>query len=128
MALQKPARVEDPELLHLISRLPCVACAKPGRLEDLDWVLHNLDRAPRISDPHHLTSKGAGGDDKADNVMPLCRDHHNEVEAPNRGLTWMLTRYPAMRDWLVTAGRKDLIRAHAQRLADHIEDRLGAKG
>lgn len=30
-------------------------------------------------DAHHIRSRGAGGDDTADNLMPLCRDHHQEV-------------------------------------------------
>lgn len=30
-------------------------------------------------DPHHITHRGAGGDDIPENVITLCRHHHNLV-------------------------------------------------
>ena len=32
----------------------------------------------RPSDPAHIQTKGAGGSDTAENLMPLCRMHHSE--------------------------------------------------
>jgi hypothetical protein len=78
-------------------------------MTDLDWVLANLEQAPRRSDPHHITGRGAGGSDTADNCIPLCREHHNEVEAPFKGMGWMLKQYPALVDWLERAGRYDVL-------------------
>lgn len=31
------------------------------------------------AEPHHIKSKGSGGDDHIDNLAPLCRAHHTEV-------------------------------------------------
>lgn len=30
-------------------------------------------------DPHHVKTRGAGGKDTLDNLMPLCREHHTEI-------------------------------------------------
>lgn len=29
--------------------------------------------------PHHIRSRGAGGDDSAENLLPLCTSHHTEI-------------------------------------------------
>lgn len=76
--------------------------------ENFRWILDNIEAAPRISDPHHVTTRGAGGDDVETNVMPLCRRHHDEVEAPFKGYSYMIPRYPALRDWLILAKRFDV--------------------
>jgi hypothetical protein len=31
------------------------------------------------SDPHHYKTRGAGGDDSLENLISLCRKHHNEI-------------------------------------------------
>jgi len=49
------------EHAEYIRTLPCAACHKPGP-----------------SDPHHVKSRGAGGNDEA-NLIPLCRVHHTEI-------------------------------------------------
>jgi hypothetical protein len=105
--LSKEKRVEDPGLLKLISKLPCMACEPPLQ-EDLNWVLENLDIAPRRSDPHHVTSRGAGGDDTPENLMPLCRRHHNEWEDPFKGPKFVIENYPGVKIWLTEAGRFDV--------------------
>jgi hypothetical protein len=104
----KPKRVVDKELLRVVSKLPCLACPMPSP-EEYFWILSNMEAAPRISDPHHVTSRGAGGGDTATNVMPLCRGHHNEWEAPWRGPGFMVRNYPRVREWLYGAERFDVL-------------------
>ena len=31
-------------------------------------------------DPHHILSRGAGGDDALENIITLCRRHHDLVK------------------------------------------------
>ena len=31
-------------------------------------------------DPHHIKTKGSGGDDTRENLITLCRKHHNEAQ------------------------------------------------
>ena len=104
------AALKKLDIRQLVSRLPCVCCPLPETArEDIQWILENLDIAPKISDPHHLTSRGAGGGDEPENVISMCRDHHNEVEAPWGGLARMIQKYPRLRIWLEEAGRQDLL-------------------
>jgi hypothetical protein len=72
---------------------PFRPCPKPRRIEDrktIDWVLHKRDgccmyglhthRTRACSgplDPHHIQTRGAGGDDVPENLITLCRTHHN---------------------------------------------------
>lgn len=92
MKIPKPKRKTDPHLLRLIRELPCTACGRIGP-----------------SDPHHVTSVGAGGGDIPENVMPLCRRHHADVNAPFRGLGWLVREWPSVREWLVDMGREDVL-------------------
>jgi len=54
----RPTR--NKELLKLIAKKACLVCSKGP------------------CDPHHVQSRGAGGEDSEENVNPLCRDHHTE--------------------------------------------------
>lgn len=68
---------------------------KRSRVEDLDllrWVvekrdgvcLYGLFKRDGCSgglDPHHIVHRGAGGDDVEENIITLCRKHHNEAHA-----------------------------------------------
>lgn len=56
----KPKRIEDRKLLDTYHSMKCMACPA------------------RSSDPAHIKSKGSGGDDVPENLMPLCRIHHTE--------------------------------------------------
>ena len=43
-------------------------------------------------DPAHVKSRGARGDDIPENIMSLCRDHHNEQG--RIGILSFLKKYP----------------------------------
>jgi hypothetical protein len=58
-------------------------------------------------DAHHVTSVGAGGDDVADNVMPLCRQHHAAVH--QYGWSKSCKKYPGVYKWLLAHGRDDIL-------------------
>jgi 5-methylcytosine-specific restriction endonuclease McrA len=67
-----------------------VACPKPSRIVDEEAVrrvrkrdgvcLYGLiakDGCSGGTDVHHIVSRGAGGGDTMDNMILLCRRHHN---------------------------------------------------
>lgn len=67
--------------------------AKPIRTEDpalLRWVVEERDRACLYGmfhggcqfglDPHHLQKRSQGGSDVKENVITLCRRHHDMAE------------------------------------------------
>lgn len=93
-------RKSDRDLLDHIATLPCICC-EPGR-----------QSLP--TDPHHVTTVKAGGDDIATNVMPLCRKHHTEWHKSGPGK--MIEKYGAVKTWLELAGRDDVF-ARARRTA-----------
>lgn len=73
----KRVRDSDPAFLDAMRQIPCLVCRKPG------------------SEPHHIRTKGSGGDDSAWNVIPLCPDHHTlGSDAWHRNETRFLTRFP----------------------------------
>lgn len=86
---QKKKRVDDASLLASVRQLSCLACGKTP------------------CDAHHVTSRKAGGDDTFQNVMPLCRRHHQEWHQV--GPVRMFRRYPYVRVWLSLAGRDDVL-------------------
>lgn len=56
-----------PENLEKIRQRPCLVCKRPPP-----------------SDPHHVKSRGAGGTDEMENLIPLCRRHHVEIHQIGR--------------------------------------------
>lgn len=82
-------RIIDLELLQIVRQLPCMACHAVG-----------------TNHPHHITSRGAGGSDTAQNVIPLCAEHHSlwHQEGPGH----MAKNYPSIYHWLKMAGREDV--------------------
>lgn len=58
--MNKPRRIVDEGLLEEVRRLPCAVCG----------------RGP--VDPAHIKSRGAGGPDTLENLLPLCRSHHTQ--------------------------------------------------
>lgn len=62
------------------------------------------DNGEFLSDPHHVRSRGAGGSD-IDNVIPLCRRHHQMFH--QEGLPRMEDKYGTKFNSLARAfGRK----------------------
>jgi len=53
-----------------ISHLPCCVCYGGGASSGI------------LSDPHHVKTKGAGGQDW--HLVPLCRFHHQQFHAMGR--------------------------------------------
>ncbi|GAF84320.1 unnamed protein product [marine sediment metagenome] len=87
----KNKRIEDEEVLESFRRLPCVVC----------------DCAPP-SDPCHITSKGAGGGDAEENLISMCREHHQEQHG--KGWIWMCEQYYNLKVVLEGKGRHDVFR------------------
>lgn len=85
----KPKRHQDSKLLEIVRNQKCTVCQK--------WP----------SDPHHITSRGAGGGDTGDNVIPLCRKHHTEWHS--RGPIHMVSTYVKVYDWLKIHDRIDIL-------------------
>ncbi len=85
----KPKRVVNKKLLKMIAEAPCTVCLKYP------------------SDPHHITSVGAGGGDVVENVMPLCRTHHDEWHRGGPGK--MIRKYRYVLLWLEFHKRTDVI-------------------
>lgn len=86
----KKKRIVDKELKIKISGKPCQAC-----------------RRYPPSDPHHVTTVGAGGDDVPENLIPLCRVCHQEWH--KSGPTIMVKKYPSIMDWVVEMNRQDIL-------------------
>jgi hypothetical protein len=87
---QKKQRIVDRGLVNTVKLLPCLACG-----------------VEPCGDAHHVTTKGAGGDDVATNLMPLCREHH--VEAHVIGMIDFSKNYMIVRHWLKFAERYDVL-------------------
>lgn len=75
--LEKPKRKKNKNLLRSYRFKQCLVCGLTP------------------TDPHHLKSVGAGGDDSEENLIPLCRLHHSEIH--QKGLNRMLQDYPNFR-------------------------------
>ncbi len=52
----------DEKNLEIVRNQPCMVCGAPPK-----------------SQPHHLQTRGANGDDSLENLMPLCFGHHRAV-------------------------------------------------
>lgn len=85
----KKKRIVDKESVNYVKALPCVICGISP------------------SDAHHITSRGASGDDTLDNLIPLARKYH--IELHTIGIRSMSKKYPEVRRWLVRHQRKDVL-------------------
>jgi len=70
---------------------PCVAC---GAITENGNCLH------------HLTTRGAGGGDEPENLMPLCFNCHEEI---HRSIGKMVENHYFVGDWLISHGRFDIL-------------------
>lgn len=85
MSLQKNIRKQNKSLIEFIKKeCPCLICAR------------------QPVDAHHVKSQKSGGDDSVQNLMPLCRNHHQELH--KKGLSSMADRYSGVLIWLEAAG------------------------
>lgn len=73
-------RIINKELIKEISQRPCFICRKIP------------------VDVHHVKSRKSGGHDLRDNLLPLCREHHQEVH--KIGLTKFSEKYKVS-SWLM---------------------------
>lgn len=71
-APKPPARIWLPRYREWIRKYPCPVCIRQGTLYSF------IDPFYRTIDPHHIKTRGSGGDDPA-NIVPLCRRHHDEL-------------------------------------------------
>lgn len=90
MRFPKPQRLKDRSLLNEIKKRPCVCCGLTTG-----------------SDPDHILSKGAGGDDSENNVWPLCRRHHTERHS--FGLRRLAAKYTGAMRELERRGFKEIV-------------------
>jgi 5-methylcytosine-specific restriction endonuclease McrA len=72
-------RIVDKKLCQSYQGRPCIICGRHGV-------------------GHHVKSKGSGGDDTPQNLMPLCQNHHVEVHA--KGLQYFAMQYPSVKSFL----------------------------
>ncbi len=84
----KTLRVRSDQNLELVKNQPCKVCGK------------------RPVDPHHIRSRGAGGGDELENLLPLCRQHH--VEWHTIGGKSMTKKYDLPITWEIYPRRSDL--------------------
>ena len=68
-----------------VATLPCCVCM-PEHFQGPElkpWMYNPDNRDSRISDPHHVRTRGAGGSE--DDCVPLCRLHHSQLDSPGWG-------------------------------------------
>lgn len=85
----KKKRIVNKKLIESVRKLPCMACFEIA------------------NEAHHVTTVGAGGDDVAENLLPVCHVHHMEIH--KGGWKRAIGKYPAIRSWLEAAGRFDIL-------------------
>ncbi len=95
MMFPKRKRIVDEELLETIRTLPCIVC----RTESISQ--------PSPTQPCHVTSRGAGGDDVAENVIPMCFTHHRMQH--DKGWGHMVKSFNGVRTWMRLANRTDIL-------------------
>jgi Putative HNHc nuclease len=82
----KPKRIVNKAVLKSAKQRHCIACG-----------------APPPTDPHHIKSVGAGGDDTATNLLSLCRKCHTEIHFI--GKKTFLNKYPWIAEAMARAER-----------------------
>lgn len=70
------------EYRQWVGMVRCIACQKSGGKDKLGNIVEPVGTYEteifKVSDAHHVVSRGAGGPD-SENVVPLCRFHHGET-------------------------------------------------
>lgn len=75
----KNSRIVDKKLCESYRGKPCIVCGKSAV-------------------GHHIRTKGSGGHDVKENLMPLCALHHKAVH--DLGLTTFSRKFPNVSAWL----------------------------
>lgn len=96
----KPKRIIDLKLLEQVRRLPCLACAS----RDAQGALAAVHEGTARSHAHHVRSRGAGGDDVPENLLPLCAQHHMEIH--RLGNAKMRQKYGVVDAWFDAGGMR----------------------
>ncbi len=78
-------RIVDETLLDKYRCRPCDVCGEGYR-----------------SDPHHIRSKGSGGDDVESNIISCCRICHSNIHQQGYGYMWR--HCPKLKDILTKKG------------------------
>ncbi len=81
----KPKRIVDKKLLSEIKAKPCVVCGKQGP-----------------NDAHHIKTRKSFGDDVKENLICLCRFHHQLWH--QKGVSYMAVFYSDILRWLLANG------------------------
>lgn len=81
MMFPKPVRQKDKKALEKVRKKPCCCCGT--------WQLIHA---------HHIKSRGSGGPDTLNNLLPLCFRHHTEIH--QIGLTKMLDLYSGLASYI----------------------------
>lgn len=74
--MTKKLRLQNPDILQSFYARHCIVCGVRG------------------CDPAHIKTKGSGGDDIEENLMPLCRKHHSEQH--QCGVVTFARRHPTV--------------------------------
>lgn len=91
---EKRKRIQDRNLLDEVKTKTCIVCGR--------WP----------TDPAHVRSVGAGGDDTKSGVIPLCREHHRESH--DKG-------------WVRCCDKYDSLKNHLDSLGWHVVDYFGLR-
>lgn len=83
--MAKKIRIQDKALLKSVKSERCVICGKD-------------------SDPCHIKSRGSGGDDVPENLIPMCRNHHGTQHSI--GWSRFIELYPRVEEVLNSKGWK----------------------
>jgi len=76
----KPSRIKDLELLAEYQKMNCAACGTW-------WQVSG----------HHIRTRGAGGDDVPENLIPLCINCHTEIH--KIGPTRFKAKWPHLKQY-----------------------------
>lgn len=91
MEFPKKKRKQNQDLIdYLGDRLECACCAQ---------------QAP--NDMDHLVTKGSGGHDEFNNLVPLCRNCHTLRH--KNGISYLIEKFPSYKSYLRMLGQSELI-------------------
>jgi hypothetical protein len=85
-----PKKVSNKKYLKEVSEMPCLLCG-----------------IYPCKNPHHITTRGAGGGDERENIAPLCTRHHREIH--DVGIFSFIDKYKSFLLWLIRNNRTDII-------------------